>query len=222
MVILKNIIRIILGVYFALFMLQAQAVSGIYLWGEGGWAEQTNLPAADAVMAQRFHTDLPLGLRASVGYNHDFNPYFGLGLEVGTAYYGHGVYEFSQQGDVGISTSTVEFLSALNFHFHQWDFYSKLGGLRITPSLSGEPSAEPSTIIDGEVIVGAAYNFCGPSYLSHFALTLNYITILQNFKDDNNIHDSENPAWSASTTANALLFGLRYNFGPNMIPPKNM
>ena len=216
MVTLKSVSRIILGVAFNLFMLQAHAVSGIYLWGEGGWAEQTNLPSADSVMAQSFHHDLPVGLRASVGYNHDFNHYFGLGVEVGAAYYGHGVYEFTQQSDVGISTNTMEFLSALNFHFHQWDFYSKLGGIRITPHLTGQTSAEAHTIIDGEVIIGTAYNFSGPSYLSHFAVTLNYITILQNFNNDDNIHDSEDTAWKASTTANALLLGIRYNFGPNL------
>lgn len=211
MVNVKFFLKIALGLSLNWVILQAQAVNGIYLWGEGGYAQQTNLPSSDAVMAQNFHADLPLGLRASVGYNHDFTHYFGLGLEVGTAYYGHGIYQFAQQDDVGISTTTVEFLTALNFHYHQWDFYSKLGGIRITPSLSGETSAEPDTIIDGEVIVGTAYNFSGP-YLNHFALTLNYITILQNFNDDNDIHDP-NHTWTASTTANAVLLGLRYNFG---------
>jgi hypothetical protein len=197
-------------------VMQAQAVNGIYLWVEGGWAQQNNLPSPEQVMAQNLHSDLPIGLRASVGYNHDFFSHFGVGLEVAAGHYGDSVYEFTQQSDVHITTNTVEFLGALNFHWNQWDFFSKLGGVRESPDISGPSSAESHTLVDPEWIVGTAYNFTGPTYWSHFAVSLDYMTIIKNLNGDLNIQDPTNNVWRASTTINAVLVGLRYNFGPNL------
>ncbi len=202
-----------------LVVVKAQAVDGLYFRAEGGWANQTGFPSQRQLNASSVtQTNAPTSVRGSVGYNHDFefNREIGIGFEVSTGQYGEITYHFPDAEDLRIFSATLEFLGTIVFHLRQFDLFSEVGGLRLTPITNGDNIIHTHTIVNPEAIIGAAYNFQGTQYplLRHLAISLSYIKIFTNTHDDADLTDSINDSWKASTAVNAVLIGLRYTFGP--------
>ena len=195
----------------------AQAIDGIYLWAEGGWAKLSDIPSAAQVDATTMdQSQTPDSYRASVGYNHDFNPIFGLGLEVARASYGKNTYHFEHEEDMQISLSTVEFLGVINLHIQDFDIFTKLGGLRATPSITGTQALKERTIINPEFGLGTAYNLHNKRYpfLRHLAVSLSYIKVIRNWNNDTDLKSNRGEMPSFSVASDGILLGLRYTFGP--------
>lgn len=197
------------------FVVKAQAVSGIYVSLDGGWAHQTGLPSVELVNATSMsQSQEPNAYRGGIGYNHDFTRYFGMGVEVGAGRFGQATYQFADTEEMTIASDTMEFLASFLFHIRQFDLFTKVGGTRLTPSISGADAAVGGTIINPSFIFGGAYNLqATPAcpLLRHFAVTLSYETILKS--DEHDIKEP-NGLWGVSTAFDAVLLGIRYTFGP--------
>lgn len=201
------IFSILIAIISLLFSMASMAWEHEIALGYGGGRENAD---------SRDEINTPTVIRGSVGYNHDFSPSIGVGVEVGKGRYGDTLYHFSNSSEVHIFTDTLEFLGEFSVHLMPVDFFSKVGGVRVTPIITHHTTAEVHTIVDPEIICGVAYNFKGNShpFLRHFAITLSYLKIVINTHDDKNIKDPTSHIWEASSGVNAVILGLRYTFGP--------
>lgn len=182
----------------------AQAQSGIYVGLEGGIASQSGLPSQAEAGATSVDNSLsPNAIRASLGYNHDLNSLLGIGLEIGAGKYGKTTYHYADGTTTDISSGTVEFLATSMLHINpKFDLIAKVGGIRITPDVTGTNAGEKSTQIAPQASIGAAYNFN-----SHLAATLSYAHVFGT--SVTNVNEVSKKA----TTLDEALLGLRYSFG---------
>ncbi|MFT3741295.1 MAG: outer membrane beta-barrel protein [Gammaproteobacteria bacterium] len=184
------------------FPLLSWATSGIYISVDTGLAEQSGLPDAQQSQANTVETDLmPPAWRAVIGYNHDFNSHFGIGFEGGPGYYAKTTYQFPGYSN-SVSEETLEFLSTATWHVNRrFDLIGKIGGLRITPEISGPNAPEQDTQIRFETAIGAAYNVT-----RHAAATLTYAHVAGTSITDFDEIGQKTPS------LNEILLGIRYTF----------
>lgn len=180
----------------------AYAKDGIYVTLDTGFATQNGLPDSNQTQADSVENRwLPPAIRAAIGYNHDITPQFGVGFEAGPGYYGKTVYQFDS-GSNTVTESTLEFLAVASWHVQRYDWIAKLGGLRITPNISGNNAPESDTQIRLEAALGAAYNIT-----PHIAATLTFAHVL-----GDNI-SSFDEIGAKTPSLNEALVGMRYTFG---------
>ena len=182
----------------------AQATNGIYLSLEGGIAEQDGLPKVEDVGATDLKTSYaPNAIRASVGYNHDLFSWFGFGFETGLARYGKSTYDYADGATTDVSARTLEFLAVGTFHItKQFDALLKVGGLRLTPNISGKNAPETSAKICTEAGIGAAYNIT-----PNVAVTLAFSHVFGSQVKTLGELSSQAPS------VNEAMLGIRYTFG---------
>ncbi len=176
-------------------------------WGEGalyvnldsGWAQQSGLPSVTAVNATQFSNTLfPSVWSGDIGYNHDFDPYIGLGAEAGAGYFGKANYTFST-GNSTFKSFAMSFLGTLTGHYKQADFLVKTGLARMNVRITGL-NQDSYSRAHMEVAAGTAYRFT-----PHVAMQLTYLHI---FGDD--VASLTN---SYSTPSiNAVLIGVKFIF----------
>ena len=75
----------------------ACAQSGIYISGALGWSQQQGMPTPKDIGAISESTQ-PFSGNISLGYNHDFSTFFGLGLEAGWSHFASTTYDSSMGG----------------------------------------------------------------------------------------------------------------------------
>jgi len=178
----------------------ALAQDGIYFTAEGGAAWQNGLPSAEQANALSVSTKNPSALRGAVGYNHDFNQYWGLGLDIGVAHYGKTTYDFGTSTTT-VATNTMEFAGAASLHIKKVDIIGKLGGARITPQFSNTDSSD--TEIHPFASITGAYNFT-----RRFAGTISYMHIFGSQAE------TMNDIATDASKLDAVLVGIRYTFAP--------
>jgi|JI102314A1RNA_FD_contig_101_223308_length_3070_multi_4_in_0_out_0_4 hypothetical protein len=179
------------------------AKNGIYLTLDGGYANQSGLPSpATAGASSLENSNSPNAIRAGVGYNHDINRFWGIGVDIGVGQYGDATYNYPDGTDTKVVSSTVEFLGVGMFHLQKTDILLKLGGLRLTPEVTGQNAPAEDTQIRFEAALGAAYNFT-----PHFAATATYAHVFGG--QVNTISD----LGLQTPSLNEGLIGLRYTFG---------
>lgn len=201
---MKKIILIVLTSVICFLASDVQARNGIYLTAEAGFANQTNVPPAqDGVTvpyAIKDTSSLPSGFRGSIGYNHDLNRYFGIGLNVGAGNYGRTTYYFPE-GTTNMYIRTLEFLGVGTFHIRCLDLFFRVGGIRETPMIRGLYGQENHTDSRPEYGIGAAYNFT-----PHVALMVSYAHVMGLAGKWSYLIQPKNP------DLNETLFGIRYTF----------
>lgn len=182
----------------------AQAQSGLYVSLEGGVASQNGLPSQIDAGATSIDKSLsPNSIRGSLGYNHDLTSLLGIGLEVGAGKYGKTTYHYADGTTTEISSGTVEFLATSMLHINpKFDVIAKVGGIRLTPQVSGKNAPDEDTQIALQAGIGAAYNFT-----KHFAATFNYAHVF-----GTSVTSISDVGGKVPSVDEALL-GLRYNFG---------
>lgn len=197
---MKKIIILLISLITLSLTTAAQARNGIYMTGEGGWANQSGLPSKEDVHANSTSTQNFSAWRVSAGYNHDLSCAFGLGFEVGYGQYGKQTYHFRDETDTTIRSKNLEFLFAGQFHLiNNFDLIGKVGGLRQTMSITGK--GDQDSQIRPEVGIGGAYNFT-----PHFAAIVNYDHVFgQSIRDIKEIGNS-------TPSLNQVLVGIRGTF----------
>jgi len=182
----------------------AQAKNGIYLLLEGGVATQDGLPKKEDVNATDVKINYaPNAIRAGAGYNHDLFPFFGIGFETGVAQYGKTSYTYADGSTTDVTSRTLEFLAVGTFHLNkQFDLFTKVGGLRLTPNASGKDAPEKNAKICTEAAIGGAYNFT-----PNLAVTLTYSHVFGSQLKTIAELDGKAPS------LNEALLGIRYTFG---------
>ncbi len=187
---------------FAITNLYAE--SGIYLNLDGGYANQSGLPNPETTGATSLDDgNSPNAIRAGIGYNHDFNRFWGIGVEIGAGQYGDATYNYPDGTNTKVVSRTVEFLGVGMFHLQKIDILTKLGGIRLTPEVTGENTpTEEDTQIRFEAALGVAYNFT-----PHFAATATYAHVFGGQVDTISDLGLQTPS------LNEGLIGLRYTFG---------
>lgn len=176
------------------------ATNGIYILLEGGYSKYLDMPSASRVNAVNVHSpSFPSAARAAVGYNHDWRPHIGLGLELGVGRLGETVYRFPTRY-IGLQVKTLEFLNVGQIHIQAWDIFTKVGGIRETLVYSNQRN---QTTINPIWTLGFAYNFnC------HVAATGEYVRIFGH-GSLKNINENE----LKGIAVNEYLAGFRYIFG---------
>lgn len=196
-------ITISLLLFTAITAPTAFSQNGLYIGLEGGATLFTGLPNNTFIGANTSHQNY-ITFRPSLGYNHDLFPRFGLGFEIGSAWYAHTKYAYANGASTTISYHDLEFLPVGIVHMcPKWDLFIKIGGTRFNTDVSGvNASWRTTTNITLETGLGVAYNFT-----SHLALALNYAHIFSNSKRI--IY----PLRIRMPSVNSGLLGLRFNFG---------
>lgn len=201
---MKKIFLILLSAIFFLLATNIQARDGIYFTAEAGFADQTNVPPKQdgriTPILIKDTSSLVSGFRGSVGYNHDLNRYFGIGVDVGAGKYGKTTYYFPN-GTTSMYIKTIEFLGVGTFHIKCLDLFFRAGGIRETPMIRGLYAQENHTDSRPEYGIGAAYNFT-----PHMALMLSYAHVMGLAGNWKYLIQPKNP------DLNETLLGLRYNF----------
>ena len=192
-----------LGLLTLLLSASVHAQNGIYVTADGGFANQSGLPDVQTAGALSLDNSRSLNaMRFGVGYNHDLNQLFGIGLDIGTGRYGDATYQYADRMTTKVYSSTLEFLMTGTLHLQQTDLFAKAGGLRLTPKVSGMNAPEEDTQIRLEAALGAAYNFT-----PHFAATLTYAHVFGSQVETIAQLGAQTPS------LNEALLGFRYTFG---------
>lgn len=186
--------------FLVLPSLSAQANSGVYGTLEAGIGAQQGLPSEAEAQAIYYDNSYP-GWRASLGYNHDFNRYWGLGAEAALGKYGDTNYTYADGGSNEVKSSTSEFLGVIMLHLQPMDFFVKGGMARQRMEVYGVDTPATGSRVHPEAAIGTAYNFT-----KHFAATLTYAHVFG--EQVESIHD----LGGSAPSLNELLFGLRINF----------
>lgn len=183
----------------------ALAQNGIYLGLEGGISSFSGLPSASNSAALSLDQSyFPNSIRASLGYNHDLFPRFGLGFEAGAGWYGQATYQYLNGLNSTITVNTIEFLGVGTVHVcPKFDLLIKIGGNRFDSVVQGVNASPTNTNISFQAGIGGAYNFT-----KHLALTVNYTHVL-----GKPIRHLSTIGWAQMPSVNEGLIGLRYNFG---------
>ena len=198
---MKKIISIILLLLIISLSQSGLAKSGIYITATGGWASQGKMPAS--LHGNSADTKHFPAVRLGVGYLHDLNEIFGLGLEVAGGWYRGAKYNLTDR-QIKAFSSTTEFLAVFVLHLKSMDYFIKIGGNRHT--LNGfrkivDNGKVSETKIQPQMAVGLSYNFN-----EHFALTSEYIHSFGG-KVDNFVENS-----LKCPSINAVLVGARVAF----------
>lgn len=182
----------------------AHARDGLYFSAEGGIAAQNGLPTKEDVQATDVKTSYaPNAIRLGAGYNHDFFKFFGFGLETGIAQYAKTTYTYANRAKAEVSARTLEFLAVGTFHVHpNADLLAKIGGVRLTPNVTGPNAPDKSTKIATEVAAGALYHLS-----NNLDLSLTYAHVF-----GTQLHHMEELK-IAAPSLNEVMFGIRYTFG---------
>jgi len=177
------------------------AQSGIYITASGGWANQSKMPKT----IQNKPVDIKHfpAVRLGVGYLHDINGIFGIGLEVARGWYRGTKYHLDAK-QIKTFSSTYEFLAIFALHYSAIDYSIKIGGNRHTLnnfSVIVNDKKADETKIQPVVAAGINYNFN-----THFALTAEYLhsfgSKIDNFADNS----------LRCPSINAVLVGVRVSF----------
>lgn len=192
-----------LAIFSLIHLNTTQAQNGIYLTLDGGFANQSGLPTESAVNAISLDTShAPNALRLGLGYNHDFNTLFGIGLDIGGGQYGKATYNYANGTNTSITSRTLEFLATGTFHLQKFDLTGKVGGLRLTPKVTGENAPSENTQIRFEGAITGAYNFT-----PHLAVTLTYAHVFGSQIDSISDLGKQTPGLDEG------LLGIKYIFG---------
>lgn len=178
------------------------ARNGIYFTAEGGNSYPSGFPSREDTGADRIKNDESFSSgRISVGYNHDVNCWFGLGMNIGLGHYGREHYYFPE-GETTISNNTLEFLGVATLHLkYNTDLFCRVGGIRLTSTVSGHDAHEDKTQVRPELMLGGAYNFT-----PHLAANISYLHIKGQEIDD--LRD----VGAMTPTINGVLLGVQYTF----------
>ena len=197
---MQFVIRFMAALCLLFVTLNSYSHDGIFFTVEGGWASPSDMPSSNEVGAFKVNSSNFPVFRASLGYMHDFTPYYGLGIEAGFADYGNYDY-YAKCLMVNTQISTTEFLVTNEYHINsQYDFYVKIGGIRNTFEIisNNKKYNEEHTKIQPMVVVGGNYNIT-----PHVAITVSYS---RSFGET--IHSLTDRSWVAPSI-NTILTGLR-------------
>ena len=178
----------------------AQANSGVYGTLEAGLGTQQGLPSQAEANAVYYNNSSP-GLRASLGYNHDFSKYWGLGAEAALGRYGDTNYTYADGTSNQIKSSTSEYLGVVMLHLQPVDIFVKAGETRQRMSAYGVNTPPTGSGVHPELALGTAYNIT-----KHFAATVTYAHVFGEQVE------SISDLGGTLPGLNELLFGLRINF----------
>ncbi len=191
--------------FIILFLpLHSYAYTGIYITALGGYAIQSSLPSASATGASNRDDSVISAWRTAIGYNHDFNRYYGLGFEIAYGQYGKAQYTFSNPANnltvrsrglgflfsnVVHATTAIDVLFKIGLQHH----YTQA---TVTPFTIRKYKSTNSIVL----ALGAGYNFN-----KHFGLMALYSHVFgKKIANVNNIN--------CSSSINAVLVGLKVMF----------
>ncbi|MDR1057533.1 MAG: hypothetical protein LBL17_03095 [Coxiellaceae bacterium] len=190
---MNNNIRSVLISLLIIWQTTALGATGIYAIMEGGWTNTTGLPQITQ------QNSFP-AIRFGIGYLHDFNDMFGIGVEVDKGFFAKNQYYLNDGTQINIKTTALEFLFITAIHWQELekiDLVMKVGGNRNATDINGNENNRIQPVIGIDV----GYNFT-----PHFAAIVNYTHYF-----GNSIHDfsDKNPK---CPSINAILAGLRITF----------
>lgn len=197
---IKRLVQLII-ISLLITTLSVQAKDGIFVVGETGWGYLYGLPGHELPGVRKISdTFFPSAYRASVGYIHDFFPFFGFGLEVGFGRYGRRTYCFVGSKNAYVSITTVEYLLNFLFHIKKIDLFAKVGVGRENLYVLKEDRLAVLRV-RAQLFFGVNYNFT-----HHVALTLSY----------GHIHGCEVHSLNVTERhvpyLNTVLLGVRFTF----------